>query len=136
MPKGYTGSYDDPGSVGEQLLGRGDGKRSTKTFIEDGVLAMFLGMVQGLPKMMINMGKRLHAEEMGIDFKSIEDDDIFEEYPEARELLELHQRIIEHKGSQTGFLVHAYTERASDEEIDRREKKKQSSGELGESRWK
>lgn len=128
MPKGYAGVYHDRGSVGEQLLGEGSEKRNTKTFIEDGPLAMFLGLVRGLPDAIINTGRNLMAEEMHVAPDSISIDEIFRLHPEARELIDLHQQIIEHKGSQGGYLVDRYTQRANRDEIDSKEPKKESSG--------
>ncbi len=139
MPKGYGVSHHDPGNVGEQMLGRGDEKRSTKTFIEDGPLAMYLGLVQGFPDAILNMGRRLHAMENKLPFESVTDELILSTYPEARELLVLHQRIIEHKSSQSGFMVDRYVMRGrSAEEMEETKTRKESSGELsngGNKRW-
>lgn len=131
MPRGYPGTYREHGSIGEQLLGEGSEKRTTKTFIEDGPLAMFLGLVRGLPDAIINTGRHLMAEESGRQPNQITLEEVFNEHPEARELIDLHQQIIEHKGSQGGYLVDRYTQRASHDEIDAKDPKKESSGDTG-----
>jgi hypothetical protein len=128
MPKGYSVPYNEPGSIGEQLLGRGDDKRTTKTFIEDGSLAMFLGFVRSMPDAVLNTGRRLMAEETGKDFADVSTEDVLTTYPEAKELIEIHQQIVEHKGSQGGYLVDRYVQ-GRREEIDSKTDKKSSSGE-------
>lgn len=127
MPRGYDVPVEDWGSVGEQILGRGEQTRSTKTFIETGPLAMFLGMFEALPELIINTGRRFYAEEFGIPFKDVTLEIIFEEYPEARELLGIHDKIIRHKGSQKGYLVDRYTGWASDDEMKEQKKEKKTS---------
>lgn len=130
MPKGKPINRQDIGSLGEQLLGRGDDKRSTKTFIEDGSLAMSLGIFQGLPDMIMNIGRRLHAEETGMDWQDVTVEEIFEKYPEAKEIMVLHQRIVEHKGSQAGYLVDRFTSSERRESMETKEDSKRSSGEV------
>lgn len=126
-PKGYDVPYDDYGSIGEQILGRGHDTRSTKTFIENGPLAMFLGMFEALPELIINTGRRFYADEFDVDINAVTLEMIFEAYPEARELLSIHGKIINHKGSQQGYLVDRFTGWASDEEMREQKKDKKTS---------
>lgn len=152
MPEGYPVPFEDEGTIHEQLLGRGDARRTTKTFIEDGPLAMYLGFVRGFPQDIINTGRRMYAEEKRIlqaeeECKRIWDIDlnpifqvtdakeILEKFPEVRELIELHQQILEHKGSQSGFLVNSYVAKDKQENADKKDEKKSSSGESKKSRW-
>jgi hypothetical protein len=138
LPEGYEVPYEDWGSVGEQILGRGDQTRSTKTFIEDGNLAMFLGLFESLPEMLMNTGKRLYAEEEGIPFEEVTNEIIFEKFPEARELIRIHSTIISHKGSQKGYLIDRYTGWATDDEMKEKKKEQKASLETtgGGNNWK
>jgi hypothetical protein len=130
MPEGYFEDLMDEGSIGEQLLGKGEKSRTTKTFIEDGTLATLLGLMKGLQTSIVNTGKRLYAEEKGISLKDVSWEDLVEVHPEAQEALDIHQAIIEHKGSQQGFLVDRFVNRNRNEELDEKKKKHESSGEI------
>lgn len=136
MPEGYPVPYDDKGSIQEQLLGRGDNERTTKTFIEDGPLAMYLGFVRGFPDDIINTGRRMHAEQTGRDFNDVSPEEILRLFPEVRTIIELHQQIVKHKGSQAGFLVNSWVGKDKSEQEAERKKKEPSSGETQKkSRW-
>lgn len=137
MPTTRRVTARDRGSFAEQLAGVGDEKRSTKTYIEDGTLAMFLGLVQGLPESWITMGRRIYAEENDVNIDQVTSEFILKKFPEARELLELHQRIIEHKGSVGGYLVDRITS-GSVEDLHAVDEERPASAALGRSfskRW-
>lgn len=136
MPQGIPTSFEDRGSVSEQILGRGDEKRTTKTFIEDGPLAMFLGFVRSMPESIINCGRRMYSDEFDVIFAEITPMMIIEKYPEAKELIQIHQQIVEHKGSQGGFLVDSYVQKDKQQAgADSSDPKKASSGEATKKRW-
>lgn len=129
MPEGYPVAFEDEGSIHEQMLGRGDAKRTTKTFIEDGPLAMYLGFVRFMPKSIMNAGRRMYAQEHDVFFEEVTPEMLISKYPEVQEYLEIHQQIVEHKGSQGGFLVQSYVAKDKQENSDKHEPKQESSGE-------
>lgn len=144
LPQGYNVPESDRGSIHEQLLGRGDDERTTKTFIEDGPLAMYLGFVRGFPDDIINTGRRMHAEAIalknpGMDLEDVfaktSTDEILRMYPEVRTIIELHQQIVKHKGSQAGFLVNSWVGKDKQEQEAEKKSKEPSSGETKKSRW-
>lgn len=152
MPQGYDVPESDRGSIHEQLLGKGDDERTTKTFIEDGPLAMYLGFVRGFPDDIINTGRRMHAElvrrkqaeEKGVSpleidmeeiFEQVSSDEILRMYPEVRTIIGLHQQIVKHKGSQAGFLVNSWVGKDKSEQEAEKKKKEPSSGETKKTRW-
>lgn len=135
MPTGVPTPYEDRGSVPEQLMGRGDEKRNTKTFIEDGPLAMYLGFVRSMPTSIIGAGRRMYSQEFDVHFDDVSPQMILSKYPEARELIEIHQQIVEHKGSQGGFLVDAYVQKDKTANSDDPQKQSASSGESTKKRW-
>lgn len=128
MPQGYEVPFEDDGTPGEQLLGKGDKKRSTKTYFEDGAIAMYLGIVRGYTDQIMNAGRRMYAEEFNTTFDEASIEKLMEKFPEARELVAIHQNVVEHKGSQEGFLVDRYVNRQTPEEMDRKTERRQGSG--------
>ncbi len=150
MPEGYHVPDTDAGSIHEQLLGKGDQERTTKTFIEDGPLAMYLGFVRGFPDDIINTGRRMYADEKRVMiaerdnvrladvdleklFHETTVEEILQKFPEVKTIIELHQQIVKHKGSQAGFLVNSYVQKDKQEQEDKKQEQKTSSG--TKSRW-
>ena len=93
-----------PASTTDKIVGSKEADRSTKTFISSERSAIVVSLLLGHARACIRRTMMLHNSTYEPAMKW---DEIVEHYPGCKHWAETHQFLVEHFGSQEGFLVQA-----------------------------
>lgn len=111
-------ALEDPHTATE-IIGRGEGTRQSKTYLEDNELANILGKIGAYPEVLLRLFRQLHAkhntelveverdDETVIEHQSevLSDDELREEYPIIQKWERMHREQVAHFASVEGFSV-------------------------------
>lgn len=125
MPVGYRAGGIVTGTLGEQILSRGDTKRSTKTNIKSHELAVVLGMVRERAQFYYKFLAPIHEHETG---EELTYDEAKKLYPVIQEWEDVHQELVEHFVSVDGMSIRAVTQTYAEEVRGKAVEKEESSG--------
>lgn len=100
----FIGGEDllDDSTLAEGVLGKGDGKRSTKTLIANEEVATALALLEDYVWMLIRRFQIMHERQYG---ERLEPEQVVDTYDGVARYAKAHRSLLEHYGSVKGFTL-------------------------------